>query len=108
MLLGLHDMRPRSPTYMLSVLQRLAGDRPSSIAIPPGVAHGFYFATPTTYCYAVSHYWNPSDELGCRWNDPMLGLAWPTTDVLLSPRDAGASGYEELARALMDQDFPLS
>ena len=108
MLLGLHDMRPRSPTYMLSVLQRLAGDRPSSIAIPPGVAHGFYFATPTTYCYAVSHYWNPSDELGCRWNDPMLGLAWPATEVLLSPRDADAPGYEELARALIDQEFPLS
>ncbi|HEY1383765.1 MAG TPA: dTDP-4-dehydrorhamnose 3,5-epimerase family protein [Dongiaceae bacterium] len=103
MVLGLHDMRPQSPTHRLSVQHRLAGDTPTSIVIPPGVAHGFYFAVAATHCYAVSHYWNTSDEIGCRWNDPMLGLTWPTSDPLLSPRDATAPSYEELARALKDQ-----
>jgi len=99
MLLGLHDMRPRSPTYKLAAQQLFQGKLPVSIAIPPGVAHGFYFGVTTTYLYAVSHYWNPADELGCRWNDPDLGLSWPVADPLLSPRDAGASSYGELVRA---------
>src|SRR4051812_2492868 len=51
MLLGLHDMRPQSPTYRLAAHRWLAGGKPVSIAVPPGVAHGFYFASATTYCY---------------------------------------------------------
>lgn len=100
MLIGLHDMRPDSPTYRTSARQRLRGESPCSIAIPPGVAHGFCFASAATYFYAVSRYWKPSDELGCRWNDPELGLSWPVSDPLLSPRDATASGYDELKRAV--------
>jgi len=100
MLLGLHDMRPDSPTYRMAVQPLLPGDAPVSIAIPPGVAHGFYFASATRYFYAVSRYWNPSDELGCRWDDPVLGLSWPSADPLLSPRDSDAPSYGELARAL--------
>lgn len=102
MLLGLHDMRPWSSTCGLAIQQRLGGDAPCSIAIPPGVAHGFYFASPTDYFYAVSHYWNHADELGCRWDDAALNLAWPTTDPLLSPRDASAPSYRELARKLTE------
>jgi dTDP-4-dehydrorhamnose 3,5-epimerase len=100
MLLGLHDMRPDSPSYRLSTQVRLRGDAACSIAIPPGVAHGFYFAAETSYFYAVSHYWNPADELGCRWDDPEHGLFWPTRDPLLSPRDASAPSYGELMQAL--------
>ena len=99
MLLALHDMRPHSPTYRLSVHLLLSGERPCSASIPPGVAHGFYFARETSYVYAMSHYWNVADELGCRWDDPDLGLSWPTSDPLLSARDAGAPSYVEMARA---------
>ena len=102
MLLALHDMRPGSPTYRFAALQPLPSEPACSIAIPPGVAHGFYFGSQTTYFYAVSHYWNPQDEFGCSWNDPELGLSWPTTDPLLSPRDANAPTYGELARELAD------
>jgi dTDP-4-dehydrorhamnose 3,5-epimerase len=101
MLLNLHDMRPDSSTYRLAAQQLFPGDSPINIAIPPGVAHGFYFAAATTYFYAVSHYWNPSDELGCRWDDPELGFSWPTDDPLLSPRDTSAPRYGELARELI-------
>jgi dTDP-4-dehydrorhamnose 3,5-epimerase len=100
MLLGLHDLRPGSPTYRMAAQCRLAGDRPAGIAIPPGVAHGFYLAAATTYLYALSHCWTPAGDLGCRWDDPALGLSWPTTDPLLSQRDANAGSYAELARAM--------
>lgn len=100
LLLGLHDLRPNSPTYRLAAEYRLAGDRPVGIAIPPGVAHGFYFASPTTYLYALSCYWTIGGEFGCRWDDPALGLSWPTSDPLLSPRDANAWSYDHLAEAV--------
>jgi dTDP-4-dehydrorhamnose 3,5-epimerase len=100
LLLALRDMRPHSPTYGLAVQLPLSGQAPCSAAIPPGVAHGFYFASETSYFYAVSHYWNPADELGCRWDDPALGFSWPTTSPLLSPRDADAPPYSEMMRAL--------
>lgn len=108
MLLGLHDMRPRSPTYRLPAALRLRSDSACSIAIPPGVAHGFYFAAEAEYLYAVDRYWDPSDELGCRWDDPELRLAWPTDQPLLSSRDAEAPSYGELARAVTGAFGPVA
>jgi dTDP-4-dehydrorhamnose 3,5-epimerase len=100
LLLALHDMRPHAPTYRLSVQLLLSPDTRPTAVIPPGVAHGFYFRSETRYCYAVDHYWNPAEELGCRWDDPELGFAWPSADPLLSVRDASAPSYADLARAL--------
>ena len=98
MIVGLHDLRPRQPA--VSALLHLTGARLQMLVIPPGVAHGFYFASATTYFYALSHYWTPTGDLGCRWDDPALGLSWPTSDPLLSQRDASASSYEDLAKAI--------
>ena len=100
MLLGLHDLRPGQSTFRLAAQCHLSGKRPVAIAIPPGVAHGFYFASHTTYFYALSQYWTSTSELGCRWDDPALGLSWPTSDPLLSQRDATASSYAELAKGV--------
>lgn len=103
MLLGLHDMRPDSATYRHSSFLTLRGDEPRAVTIPPGVAHGFYFPLVTEYAYAVDQYWDPADELGCRWNDPDLNLAWPAAAPLLSPRDREAMSYADLTLALAAQ-----
>lgn len=100
MLLGLHDMRPGSPTHKQSVLVTLEAVQPCAIVIPPGVAHGFYFPEQSEHIYGVDRYWDLADELGCRWNDPDLHLAWPVQDPLLSPRDIAAPSYAELTREL--------
>jgi dTDP-4-dehydrorhamnose 3,5-epimerase len=46
MLLGLHDLRPDSETRGLGTIIELSAERPSSVVIPVGVAHGFYFPEP--------------------------------------------------------------
>src|SRR2546430_11801318 len=51
-----------------------------------GVAHGFYCPSDALYVYGVTSYWDPSDELRCRWDDPELGLRWPTDAPVLSDR----------------------
>ena len=96
MLLGLHDLRGWSPTAGLSRSIELDAKQPCAVVIPVGVAHGFYFSEASVLVYGVSHYWNRADELGCRWDDPALGLRWPTTAPLLSERDRLAPDYATL------------
>lgn len=94
--LGLKDIRPRSPTAGLSEVHMLSPAQAAAVTIPPGVAHGFYFAKPSAHLYAVSQYWNVADELGCRWDDPEIGIDWPTSAPLLSERDASAGSYAQM------------
>ena len=94
--IGLHDLREGSPTEGLGTAVELEADAPAALAIPTGVAHGFYFHEPSIHVYAVSHEWDPSDELGCRWNDPELRISWPCTDPLLSERDRNLDPLNEL------------
>jgi dTDP-4-dehydrorhamnose 3,5-epimerase len=93
---GLRDLRRGSATEGLSTLVQLGGDRPAAIVIPHGVAHGFYFHEPSLHVYAVSEYWDPSDELGCRWDDPELEIPWPVQSARASERDAAAPPLREL------------
>jgi dTDP-4-dehydrorhamnose 3,5-epimerase len=86
-LIGLVDLRPESPTYRSRGFIEMRGDRLNALIIPVGVAHGFYFFEASMHCYAVTEYWDMDDELGCRFDDPDLGLHWPNPAPLLSPRD---------------------
>jgi len=93
MLLGLHDARAGSPTQGEARFLQLSGETLQAVRIPVGVAHGFYFPVPALLVYGLSSYWDPADELGCRFDDPALGLAWPDSEPLLSPRDRQAGSY---------------
>ena len=99
MILRIHDIREESPTRGTGTLIDLKGDDPTTIYLPPGVAHGFYFPVATSYFYALSQHWTSNDELGCSWNDPALGLSWPVTAPLLSERDKTAGSYRKMVEA---------
>ncbi|MCU0827689.1 MAG: dTDP-4-dehydrorhamnose 3,5-epimerase family protein [Tabrizicola sp.] len=100
MLLGLHDLRPDDPATRTTLFLTLCGDEPSTVYIPPGVCHGFWFADPTTYVYGLSTTWNVSEELGCRYDDPDLRLDWPAAGPILSPRDTSpAHDYASMRAA---------
>jgi dTDP-4-dehydrorhamnose 3,5-epimerase len=101
MLLGLHDMRGHSPTAGLSTFVTLRGDRPTGVTIPSGVCHGFYFPVESTHIYATTTFWDGTDELGCRFDAPELGLPWPDATPILSTRDAGAGDYAQMKSAFM-------
>ena len=95
--IGLHDLRPGSPTEGLGTTVELDADAPSALVIPAGVAHGFYFhAARSVHVYAVSHEFDLADELGCRWDDPELDIAWPCSEPLISPRDQALGPLSEL------------
>lgn len=92
----LHDLREGSSTEGVGTSVELTGDEPRAITIPTGVAHGFYFHEPSLHVYSMSHEWDPSDEMGCRWDDPELGVTWSCSDPLLSKRDESLGSLSEL------------
>ena len=84
----------------------IEAEEPRAVTIPPGVAHGFCFPMPSVHLYAMSHYWNATEELGCRYDDPALGLRWPIADPLLSPRDAAAGTLAQMEHAYRAETVP--
>jgi dTDP-4-dehydrorhamnose 3,5-epimerase len=94
--IGLRDLRQGSPTEGATACVELSEQRPTAISIPHGVGHGFYFHEPSTHVYAVSHYWDMADELGCRWDDPTLQIPWPQQEAHISPRDEALPSLETL------------
>jgi dTDP-4-dehydrorhamnose 3,5-epimerase len=98
--IGLRDLRIGSPTEGVSALVELTDEKLCALAIPHGVAHGFYFSEPSLHLYAVSEYWNVADELACHWADPDLELDWPAEPILVSGRDATAPPLSRLLEQL--------
>ncbi|MBA2347145.1 MAG: dTDP-4-dehydrorhamnose 3,5-epimerase family protein [Solirubrobacterales bacterium] len=98
MQLGLADLRAGTDHRPLCV--EMSGDRPQMVAIPPGVAHGFLFLEDSLHVYAVDHTWDPADEAGCRWDDPVLAMPWGLQPERVSSRDLGLGTLAELREAL--------
>jgi dTDP-4-dehydrorhamnose 3,5-epimerase len=91
LVVGLVDLRRDSTTAGLRSSFALPPLR--VLTIPPGVVHGFFFASPTTTLNATSLEYDPTDDLEVRFDDPDLGLTWPTQQPLLSARDRGAPTF---------------
>ncbi|WP_298211922.1 dTDP-4-dehydrorhamnose 3,5-epimerase family protein [Ferrimicrobium sp.] len=83
----LYDLRPTSKTHDRLMNLEMGETNPIGVFIPPGVAHGFATMTDITLTYLVDGYYNPSDELGIRWNDPRFQNAWRILDPVVSHRD---------------------
>jgi dTDP-4-dehydrorhamnose 3,5-epimerase len=100
--IGLKDLRPGSAAYNRSTMIEMRGNSLQALTIPPGVAHGFFFPEPAFHIYGVSSYWDKNDELGCRWNDPELGLDWPVQNPAISPRDAALPSLADFREQLQN------
>ena len=83
------DLRPDSPTFGQHESVLLTGENKVQFYIPPGFAHGFCVLSETAdFQYKCTDYYDPTDESGLLWNDPALGIEWPLTEPLLSPKDS--------------------
>lgn len=76
------------------------------VVIPAGVAHGFLALEPLELVYLVTAEYDGSDELGFAWDDPTVGVPWPTTRAtedgrpILSDRDRSNPPLSELVARL--------
>lgn len=82
------DVRVGSPTFGEHVAVELNETNRHQLWVPPGFAHGFcVLSEEALFAYKCTDYYSPASELGVLFSDPDLGIAWPTTEPILSDKD---------------------
>jgi dTDP-4-dehydrorhamnose 3,5-epimerase len=86
------DLRQSSPTFGRWVGVELSGENKRQLWIPAGFAHGFVVTSDSAeFLYKTTDYWAPEHERAILWNDPAIGIVWPTEAApLLSGKDQQA------------------
>lgn len=79
--------------------------RDVTMIIPPYVAHGFLAIEPLELLYVVTNEYDGTDELGFAWDDPQVGVQWPSVETQdrrpkLSERDLRNPSLAELVQRL--------
>jgi dTDP-4-dehydrorhamnose 3,5-epimerase len=106
-LVALVDVRPlvegNGPRAIVETRELAADDW---VVIPAGVAHGFLALEPLELLYLVTNEYDGSDELGFAWDDPAVGVPWPTVPgtsdgrPILSDRDTSNPSLADLVARL--------
>jgi dTDP-4-dehydrorhamnose 3,5-epimerase len=98
------DVRPGSPTFGRWVGATLSGENFLQMYVPVGFAHGFCVLSDTAdVAYKCSDIYDPKSEQGVMWNDAEIGIDWPVSDPVLSPRDQRHPTLAELRRQLAQE-----
>ena len=91
------DIRQGSPTYGHWVGHESTEDNGHQLYVPIGFAYGFLTLHPNSeIVYKCSDYYAPETEGALIWNDPDIGIDWPTTNELtISEKDKAANMFKD-------------
>lgn len=82
------DVRPESPSFGTTVARDLVGSADVALYVPAGVAHGFQaLRADSEVLYMIDKPFVGAAQRGFRWNDPIVGTAWPLAIIAMLPRD---------------------
>lgn len=86
------DARRGSPTFGQWFGETLSDDNFRQLYIPVGFLHGFYVTSEIAQVeYKCTDFYDPGGELSVAWNDPEIGIEWPSEGKpMLSKKDAEA------------------
>ena len=91
------DARLGSPSFGKWIGIMLSDANRRSVYVPPGCLHGFcVMSREARVIYRTTVEYEPSLEFGVRWDDPLLSIAWPVADPVLSARDQRWPSFAEL------------
>ena len=91
------DIRKNSSTFGQWRGYTLSDSNYLQIYIPAGFAHGFCVLSDSAeFLYKVSEYYAAEKEKGVLWNDPDIGIEWPTSNPVLSEKDKGNPALKDL------------
>ncbi|NOD64543.1 MULTISPECIES: dTDP-4-dehydrorhamnose 3,5-epimerase [unclassified Ruegeria] len=97
------DIRKGSPTFGKWVGEELSFENGRMLLVPAGFAHGFVTLEPDTeIVYKCSDTYAPETEGALLWNDPDVGIDWPSSSS--APQ---LSEKDKVAPCLRDLDSPF-
>ena len=83
------DVRRGSPTFLQWFATELTEGDFTVVYVPPGFAHGYQALTDgAEVVYQSSAEYAPQLEGRVLYDDPRVGIRWPITAAILSPKDA--------------------
>jgi dTDP-4-dehydrorhamnose 3,5-epimerase len=96
------DLRRGSPGFGQWEGFRLDDENCHQLYCPDGFAHGFCVLSDLAdVVYKTSTYYDPQLEAGFAYDDPGVGIEWPSAlELNASARDAGAPSLSEIAGTL--------
>lgn len=94
------DVRVGSPTFARWVGVELSENNRRLFWVPPGFAHGFaVLSDGAEIAYKCTEVYHPEAERVLAWDDPEVGIDWPTASPVLSERDAAGRSLRSLREA---------
>jgi dTDP-4-dehydrorhamnose 3,5-epimerase len=96
------DLRRESPTFGQWEGVTLDDESGRTLWIPVGFGHGFLVLSEVAdFVYKCTNYYDPATEAGIRFDDPEVGIEWPSeVELLFSDRDRDAPPLSEVADTL--------
>ena len=96
------DIRRGSPTFGEWEGYELSDEDFRQVFVPVGFAHGFCVLSDVAdVAYKCSSYYDAATESGITFDDPDVGIEWPSgIELLYSERDATAPRLAEIAGEL--------
>jgi dTDP-4-dehydrorhamnose 3,5-epimerase len=96
------DVRRGSPTFGHWEAFELGDENQHILYCPDGFAHGFCVLSEVAdVVYKTSVYYDPEREGGFAYDDPAVGIEWPTgLELVVSARDADAPSLAQIAASL--------
>jgi dTDP-4-dehydrorhamnose 3,5-epimerase len=96
------DIRVGSPTFGRWTGVTLSAENKRQFYVPPDFAHGFVVTSEAAlFFYKCTDYYSPSSEGIVLWNDPDIGIEWPTDAPILSERDRTAPPLRKIPEEIL-------
>jgi dTDP-4-dehydrorhamnose 3,5-epimerase len=72
------NLRRSSPNFGKWFSLELSADNKKQLWIPPGFGHAFLVLSEVAdFLYKTTEYWIAEYDRSIRWDDPVIGIAWP-------------------------------
>lgn len=98
------DIRVGSPQFGKWVGIVLSETNKRQLFVPEGFAHGFSVMSDSAmFLYKCSDFYDPLDEQGVLWADPVINIPWPVKNPILSDKD---KAYKPL-KDISDDKLPI-
>ncbi|HEX7803435.1 MAG TPA: dTDP-4-dehydrorhamnose 3,5-epimerase [Pseudoxanthomonas sp.] len=92
------DIRRGSPTFGRWAAVILSAENKRQFWIPEGFAHGFaVLSERAIFSYLCTAQYDKDADASVRWDDAAIGIDWPVSAPVLSPKDSSAPFLGEVA-----------